>query len=84
MNPTKPTLDVTKGTSLKSVDLTTAVFDETEIEVEGRKVFIRAHNPHGFYRISLEHGRLPEKLTGGYTSRSAAEADARKHLAKVA
>ena len=71
MNPTK---------ELKNVEVGNVVFDESIIEINNNKVFIKAHNPHGFYKITFERGRVPESLQGGYTSRSMAEAEARKYF----
>lgn len=64
----------------RSVD--NAIIEETIIELEnGNKAYIRTHNPHGFYRLSLEKGQLPEILKGNYTSRNLAESELRKYLA---
>lgn len=61
--------------------ITNETFDAEEFEVNNLKVTVQAHNPHGFYHIHLEKGRLPEELKGRYTTKLMAVQEAKKHLA---
>lgn len=55
-------------------------FDEEVIELDNNKITIKAHNPHGLYRVHIEKGRLPEHLMGSYTSKALAVAEAKAYL----
>lgn len=66
--------------AIKTMD--NAVFDEEVVEIEGNAYRIQAFNPHGFYRVQIDKGRLPDLLKGSYTTKTAAEADIRKYLAE--
>lgn len=48
----------------------------------GNKLFIRKYDPYGFWRISYEHGQLPQKLLGQYTIFELALEDAKKYVAE--
>ena len=61
--------------------LDNAIVDELTFSLDNNTVHIRSYNPHGFYRISLDKGRLPNHLTGNYTSKRTAELDVRQYFA---
>ena len=52
------------------------------IETNGAKIFLTRKDPYGFWFISFEHGQLPDKLTGAYTSAELAAADVDKYIAE--
>lgn len=58
-----------------------AVIDELKSDIDGDIVYIRSYNPHGFYRIHFDKGRLPMELSGNYTSKALAESEAKKYFA---
>lgn len=62
-------------------ELSNSVIDEQKLEIEGSVYWIKASNPHGFYALSIEKGRLPDNLKGKYTSKRGAEMDLRGYLA---
>lgn len=68
--------------AVKTVEyaLDNAVIDELKLDLDGQVVYIRSHNPHGFYRVAFEKGRVPEVLKGNYTSKLLAEQEARKYF----
>lgn len=49
---------------------------ERKIEVVNEPSFIlQQYDPHGFWRVRREHGQIPDKLKGDYTTfRAATEA----------
>ncbi len=39
-----------------------------QFDYEGTKWGLKASNPYGFWKINMEHGRVPDVLAGQYTS----------------
>lgn len=43
------------------------------VEHEGKKYTLKARNPHGFFKIHPDKGRIPDELSGEYTTQFLAE-----------
>lgn len=54
-------------------EIDNAILEEIKIEILNNTILIRSSNPHGFYKVSLQRGVLPDYLRGQYTSIKAAE-----------
>ncbi len=53
------------------------------VEYEGKTYYLKFRNPYGHCHISVDKGRIPDELSGSYTTQTLAETAIKQYHSKL-